>query len=407
MAQPENLLKNVLVPLYEHEGETYLEDQACNGVRLWADNFEHVTFMFMAREATPPQNYIPLDRAIRSHADRVTIEKLPWAYRPDHFIGTLRHTEHRIAGLIGQAKYLNFGIGGCLFGDWGAVAARQAYRLGRPYSIWTDRVESQVVRLSAGKGPWRRRLQAHLYHRPMAALEKTVIRRAALGLFHGRETYDAYAPYCDNPHMVHDFHISKGDHLPGDAVTAKQETCQRGPLKICYVGRLDPMKGPHDWVAVLEGLQERGVDFEAVWIGEGSEGAAVRARIAQSGLQARVSLPGFSSDRAEVLGVLRGSDVMLFCHKTPESPRCLIEALISACPIVGYDSAYPRDLIAQQGGGILTPLNDVAALTDTVAGLAADRDALAALIGRAAREGGIFDDVSVFRHRSDLIKSYL
>ena len=60
----------------------------------------------------------------------------------------------------------------------------------------------------------------------------------------------------------------------------------------------------------------------------------------------------------------------MFCHKTPESPRNLIEALVSGAPIVGYDSPFPRDLIAAHGGGVLTPLNDVNALVDSLASLA-------------------------------------
>jgi glycosyltransferase involved in cell wall biosynthesis len=160
----------------------------------------------------------------------------------------------------------------------------------------------------------------------MAWLERALIRRAALGLFHGRETYDAYSPYCRSPELVHDIHINWRDHIPPEALQAKIEGAAEGPLRICYVGRADPMKGPLDWIEVLEKLTAAGVDFQAVWLGAGSEHAAMRRRIAQGDLADRVDAPGFVSKRSSILETLREAHVFMFCHKTPESPRCLIEA---------------------------------------------------------------------------------
>ena len=51
----------------------------------------------------------------------------------------------------------------------------------------------------------------------MAMLERAVIRRATLGLFHGRETYDAYAPHCRAPHVVHDIAQQLGSYRPAGA----------------------------------------------------------------------------------------------------------------------------------------------------------------------------------------------
>ncbi len=98
---------------------------------------------------------------------------------------------------------------------------------------------------------------------------------------------------------------------------------------------------------------------------------------------------------------------MLFCHKTPESPRCLIEALMSATPIVGYDSSFASDITSACGGGVLTPKNDVPSLAKTVASLSGDPKRVAELCIRARNDGASFSDVAVFRHRSDLIKNFL
>ncbi len=356
--------------------------------------------------APAPPGWVPVSDTGPS-LDRVQLELLPPAYRPDRFFRALPTVQRRIAELISRARWLSFAIGG-LFGDWGAVAALTAHRMGRPFAVWTDRVESEVVRRSINSGPWRERLRGRLTHRPMAALERAVIRRSSLGLFHGRETYETYAPFCRGPaEIVHDIHLSREDHISEERLQSKASAAAKGPLRIVYAGRAEPMKGPIDWLEALEQLAAMGVDFRARWLGDGSERPKMVARIAAAGLQRRVEMPGFITDRDVILGELQASHAFLFCHLTPESPRCLIEALASGCPIVGYATPYPSDLIARNGGGVLVQPRDTTSLAQELATLSADRGRLAKLIRAAASDGAPFVDEAVFRHRSELIRRHL
>lgn len=399
MPAPDNsLLIYAPVPLHQHDGIMYIESQALNGVRLWAENFAFVTIMMPLAPGPPPVGWVALPPV-----DRVAIEPLPMAYRPDQFLRHFRATRSRIRVLMANAQYLSFAIGG-LFGDWGAVSCLEAHRQGRRFAVWTDRVESQVMRSSMRHGSWRARLRAVLYHRPMAWLERHVIRKSTLGLFHGHETFETYAPYARNPHLVHDIHISTEDHISAGALGKKQLDALEGPLRIVYVGRMDAMKGPLDWVDVLGRLAADGVAFSAIWLGDGDLCDKMRARIATLGLESQIATPGFAENREAVLEELRRAQVFLFCHNTPESPRCLIEALISGAVLVGYDGAFARDLTRLADSGVFVPIGDVEGLAGQVAGLAADRSRLADLIGRAVQDGAPFDDVSVFRHRSEIIK---
>lgn len=393
------------VPLYKTAEGDFLEGQACNGLRLWAENFAALTVMHPVRYGPPPAAWCPIE-TVGSALERIRIVPLPTAYRPDQFLRSYRSTRSIIQAEIETADYMSFAIGG-LFGDWGAVACHEAWRMGRPYAIWTDRVESEVVRRTVDSGPWRRRLMARLTHRPMAWLERHLIRRATLGLFHGKETYDTYAPYCREPHIVHDIHIAKSDHIPPEAFAAKAADAAEGPLRVVYVGRADAMKGGLDWVAALARLAEAGVDYRATWFGEGTELTRMQEAAQAAGIGDRVTFPGFLTDRAAVLERYREAHVFLFCHKTPESPRCLIEALTSGTPILGYDGAFARDLISEHGGGRLVSMDDVGALAVELERLARDRAGLADLIVAARRDGAKFDDESVFRHRSEIIRQYL
>lgn len=400
------LLLYAPVPLYASAQGYLLEDQACNGLRLWADNFDHVIVMFPVRHGAAPPSWIPL-RSAGVDLERVEIVGLPTAYRPDHFIRHYAATRRLIGQLIDRAQYLSFAIGG-LVGDWGAVAAMEAHRKKRRFAVWADRVESEVVREEARSGKTlKARLKARLTHRPMAMLERALIRRATLGLFHGAETHAAYARYARTAEIVHDIHLSEQDHIPPATLASKISTTGQGPLRLAYVGRADAMKGPLDWIQVMVALNASGVDFQATWLGDGEVLPAMKAEVARHGLGDRVHLPGFVRDRATILETLRNAHAFVFCHKTPESPRNLIEALVSGAPIVGYSSPFPQDLIATHGGGVLTPLNDPAALASALSALAHDRPRLAALMSQAARDGAPFNDVAVFRHRSDVIRHHL
>lgn len=402
---PGTLLIHVTVPLFRGpDGGWLLEDQACNGLRLWARHFERLIVTIPVETGAPPPSWVPVSR-VGPDLDRIELVPLPSAWRADRFLRALPQVARQLKGAIARADRVAFAIGG-LFGDWGAVGAILARRMGKPYAVWTDRVESEVTRRLAATAPrWRTRIRARLTWRPMAALERHVIRHAALGLFHGRECLDAYAPFCTRPELVHDIHLKRADHIGTADLAAKVARIARGdsPLRLVYVGRADPMKGPLDWVAVLGHLAQAGVAFQARWYGGGAQLAAMQAEIDRLGLADRVSLPGFLADRAAVMAALREADALLFCHLTPESPRVLIEALVSGTPILGYGGAFAADLIAGHGGGVLVPAGDPAALAAAVAALARDPARLAALAQASAADGAPFEDEAVFAHRSHLI----
>ncbi|AOW13510.1 hypothetical protein LPB72_10860 [Hydrogenophaga crassostreae] len=401
-----SLLLYAPVPLFSSKDGYLLEDQACNGLRRWADNFEHVIVMHPLEHGAAPPSWIPVQSS-GIDLNRVEMVALPTAYRPDQFLFHYWSVRQQIAQLIDRAHYLSFAIGG-LFGDWGAVASIEAHRKGRRFAVWTDRVESEVTRHEAQTAPTlKRRLRASLFQKPMAALERAVIRRATVGLFHGAETYAAYAPYAKASEIVHDIHLREEDRIPAEILQSKLDGVLTGPLKITYLGRADPMKGTDDWLQLMEGLHAAGIDFRATWLGDGECLEDMKARVERLGLGKQISLPGFVRDRAAILKALREAQLFVFCHKTPESPRNLIEALVSGTPLVGYGSPFSEDLISMNGGGLLSPKDDVKALLASVVGLAGDRQRLADLIRRAALDGAAFNDVAVFRHRSELIRAYL
>jgi glycosyltransferase involved in cell wall biosynthesis len=147
-------------------------------------------------------------------------------------------------------------------------------------------------------------------------------------------------------------------------------------------------------------------NVNATWFGEGAMRSEVEGEVKRLQLQGVVALPGFLQNRDRLLDELRSSHLIVFTHVTPESPRCLLEALVSGTPIVGYESEYSSDLTAVFGGGSFVPMHDWEALGKRIADLASDRTILKTLIRDAAKNGRRFNDGAVFAERSELIKQF-
>ena len=384
------------------DGALLFEKQACNGLRLWRQNFDSVTVAAPFKSGNDNSgDWMPLP--VISGLEFV---QLPYAYHPAVFFRKLSSTRKVLSGLISRSEYLQFAIGG-LIGDWGTVACFEALRQRRPYSVWTDAVGSEMERIQAfTSGAIKPRIKAAAVYFPTKIVERHVIRKASLGLFHGNNTYSAYAKFCSVPRLVHDIHLGSEMVMTDRQLEAKRKGQAAKPLQICYIGRVEAIKGPGDWLEVLSTLKKSGASFAAVWFGGGSLLENMQSKVRDYGLQSEVRFAG-PVDHAEAISAIRKSDVMLFCHKTPESPRCLIEALMSGTPIVGYDSPFASDIVSKHRGGVLVEPNDIAALATSLIALCGNKAKVSSLSVKARNDGAAFSDEKVFKHRSALIKEFL
>jgi glycosyltransferase involved in cell wall biosynthesis len=396
---------------YDEQGQLMIESQAANGLERWAENFDKITAACVLTPSTHLQarsswTWRPVQDV--ACADRVKVVPLPWAYRPSLFLRHYRQNRKLLRSLIEKSSYLVFGIG-YTWGDWASLGCLEAIRQRRPYAVWTDLVDHQVIRFDAEKKSLLRRIYRKYVDASLVKhYHHFLISRSRLGLFHGADCFDAYAPVCSNPHVVHDIHLKPQDAIPARRLESKaDEIRQRGRLRLGYVGRADASKGAMDWLEVIKILVNSGVDVKATWLGDGPLLAELRGKAQQMGLSDRVRFPGFVADRGQVLEFLMNCHLLVYCHKVPESPRVLIESLVCGTPIVGYDSPYPRDLIGGHDWGRLTPRHDVAALAEVIGQLDRDRESLAEMVNATSSSAPIFNDEAVFRHRSELIKKYL
>ncbi len=288
----------------------------------------------------------------------------------------------------------------------GRRAAGEA--LNRPYMVHTDCVDEVFVLQTARHEGLAKRAKARVLSHLLRWWHYPAIARAALSLCHGHDTYEAYKGLNPHSFIIHNVHTSHADLVTPEQLGEKLARAKSaGPLKVCYAGRIAAEKAPVAWVQAIDHAIRQGADIQATWYGDGEMREQMEAAITERNLGGRIHLPGFTTDRQALLTAMRESDVFVFTHITRESPRCLLESLITGTPIVGYDSHFAEDLISKHGGGVLTSLHEPITLGNTLAELARDRSKLAALINSAALDGDDFTSEAVFRHRAELIKTYL
>ena len=150
----------------------------------------------------------------------------------------------------------------------------------------------------------------------------------------------------------------------------------------------------------------KGVAFTATWYGGGELLKEMRDRVAASALCEVVRFAG-AVEREESMEAARRADLFLFCHRTSESPRNLVEALTCAAPLVGFDSAYARGLTNGEDAGFYVPIDDCAGLATMVGLLDHDRPRLAEAIRAAQRAGGKFDRDEAIAERIQLIQRFV
>jgi glycosyltransferase involved in cell wall biosynthesis len=337
--------------------------------------------------------------------ERLSFRLLPYPYREDRYFRHRGSMVRLLAQEIDGADYLLFSPHAPL--DWSTLAAKIAAAKARRYDMEADWDLENVSRtLINDSTRGLKKLRKLLWLKAHMRDYRKCLRHSSLALLQGQDVYDAYKDIAPNPHKVFNVQITRESLIPTRLLAEKVRHVAAGaPLRIGYAGRAADMKGPFDWLHILSRLAKNGIEFQATWLGDGPLLDALRHSVIQQDLEGRVRFAGKVS-RDTVLAEIRNSDLFLFCHKTPESPRCLLEALASATPIVGYESRYARDLV-RDGGGAFSPLNDWPGLEELVRDLNGNRPKLCDMIESALQSASRFDRDEAIQARISLIRHYL
>jgi glycosyltransferase involved in cell wall biosynthesis len=401
------------VPLCRNPaGQQILDVQTCDLLHHLSQEFDRIILGCIVWDQ-PTEGVLtgwqPIEELDWGH--RLEILALPCAYRSLSFIRHYAAMRSILKQAVERADYLCF-LPASFIGDWAGVACLEAIAQGRPFAIWNDRIERDVIQQSISSQPyWKRGLVWGL-SRTTGLYNHALMKRATLGLLQGHSCRAEFAPDLERP----DQHMHCFNYIntkPEDAISAKaledklQSLAAGEPLRIGYVGRAAEMKGALDWLSVLAELKQQGVAFQATWIGSGPLLDAMQQRIEAEGLTDQVTLPGAIADRQQLLALTQDFHLILCCHRTAESARCLQEALVCGCPIVAYDSDYVSGLLEQYHCGQAKPLGDHQGLADLLASLDGDRPQLQTWMRSAAAAGASLNAEATFRQVGQLIKQHL
>jgi phosphatidylinositol alpha 1,6-mannosyltransferase len=148
-------------------------------------------------------------------------------------------------------------------------------------------------------------------------------------------------------------------------------------IVVAFVARLVREKALGILAATLRELQDRGVQFRSIVVGDGPERSALEAQLPES------IFTGFLRG-AELAQAYASADIFLFPSDTETFGSVTLEAMASGLPTVCADASGSRSLVVSGTTGFLAPPGDVQGFVQSVAALVQD-GAMRQRMGVAAR----------------------
>jgi glycosyltransferase involved in cell wall biosynthesis len=160
--------------------------------------------------------------------------------------------------------------------------------------------------------------------------------------------------------------------------TGVQRTGDSTALRIGFVGRLEPYKGPHVLLAAMQ-LVPKDLPVKLIVAGSGTEPPYLRTLEAAAAGDDRIEFLG-SISHGQLPDFLKRIDVLAVPSNYMETgPLVVLEAFAFGIPVMGANLGGIAERIRDGVDGWLLPFHDSQAWADAIAEIAVDRDKLARL----------------------------
>ncbi len=231
--------------------------------------------------------------------------------------------------------------------------------------------DDRVCELCVGRRPW----PSVRYRCVQGSLGASAVNALAMEWARRRGYFDLVDAFVAPSEIMRQKMIEGG--LPGRRIhrlatfvkAREARSCSRRERRICYVGRIERIKGLDVLLDALEVLHGRGAgrDTEVVVAGDLStpSGEAMLARLQRRPIPG-VTLAG-QLDEAAVFELLQSSLVSVVPSLWYENmPNSLLESLACGTPVIASDLGSMHDILAGSGAGILFPVGDPVGLADAL-----------------------------------------
>ena len=152
--------------------------------------------------------------------------------------------------------------------------------------------------------------------------------------------------------------------------------------RILSVGRIVHQKGLDVAMMALAGLKD--LDWQWRIVGDGPQLPVLEGMIQEQALDGRVHFLGWQKAQ-ELQGEYAEANLFLFPSRDEGMPNAVLEAMASGLPVVATRISGNEELILDGETGVLVPLEDGAALRETLRQLISDSSRRERM-GRAGRE---------------------
>lgn len=147
--------------------------------------------------------------------------------------------------------------------------------------------------------------------------------------------------------------------------------CSSENLIALYAGRLDPQKGVADLLTIAENLRDQLPELKWLIAGDGPLKSELANSIKEKNLQNCVQLLG---NRQDIPELMQTADMFIFPSRWEGMPNVILEAMAARLPIITSHVEGIDELLIDQQSGIITPRQDIPAMTKAVIQLATAPD---------------------------------
>lgn len=156
--------------------------------------------------------------------------------------------------------------------------------------------------------------------------------------------------------------IYNGTYAPNDdEVYHKNDSVKNGKLKLAFIGRIAKQKGLPTLISALGKLNQRGIDFECLMIGDGEDRAAVEIQVRSLGLSKKVIFNGYAESPWLLM---KDVPIIVMPSLWEQAGLVAIEAMIRNRTVITTNINGLKDVVVEAETGYLFERQDWGRLAD-------------------------------------------